>query len=192
MKTPTFNKKHVKEYVFFGAMAATLYLIPLFFYLMNNRYENSYYLYIGNAMFFLVIFYYNMKLLYRPYDKQRAVSMLIAGHLATVLGIVITVVLSTILMTGFFPALFSLKAPEAVLSNAPAAADVVRPSGLLFMIFINAIICNFGAGSLVSVLVSYAGKQNQTKDKPAHLDTHIPFTHGSRKPGTGHFHHHHA
>lgn len=186
MKTPIFNKKHLKEYIFFGAMAAILYLIPLFFFLLNNSYENSYYLYIGNALFFLVIFYYNIKLLYRPYDKQRAVSMLIAGELVTLTGIVLAVVTSFILMLAFFPGIFSLKAPEAILSNAPAAAEVVRPSGLLFMIFINAIICNFGAGSLISVMVSYAGKQNQTKDKPAHLDVNLPFSRGNQRVVTTH------
>lgn len=192
MKTPTFNKKHLTEYLFFGAMAALLYLIPLFFYLTNNRYENSYYLYIGNALFFLVIFYYNMRLLYRPYDKSRAVSMLMSGHLATICGVIISVLVATLLMVAFQPGLFTAKSSDAILNNAPANAEVIRPSGWLFMIYVNAIICNFGAGALISIMVSYAGKRNQTKDKPAHVDTHLPVNHGNEGGAGRHPHHRHA
>lgn len=191
MKTPTFNRKHLKEYFFFGGMAALLYLIPLFFYLTNNRYENSYYLYIGNALFFLVIFYYNMRLLYRPYDKSRAVSMLMSGHLTTICGVILSVVAATLLMIAFQPGLFTPKPSDAILSDTPANAEVIRPSGWLFMIYINAIICNFGAGALISIMVSYAGKRNQTKDKPAHVDTHLPSDSESRgADGRQHRHHH--
>lgn len=192
MKTPTFNKKHLTEYLFFGGMAALLYLIPLFFYLTNNRYENSYYLYIGNALFFLVIFYYNMRLLYRPYDKSRAVSMLMSGHLTTICGVILSVVAATLLMVAFQPGLFTPKPSDAILSNTPANAEVSRSSGWLFMIYINAIICNFGAGALISIMVSYAGKRNQTRDKPAHVDTNLPFTHGNDSTGGRHQRHRHA
>lgn len=179
MNTPTFNNKHLKEYGLFGGLAGFLYSIPMFLYLQHNSYENSYYLYIGNALFFLVIFYYNMKLLYRPYDKRRAVSMLMAGHLTTLLGVIVAVLLALTFMLFFFPDLFASKAPDMVLDNAPANAEAHRPSGWLFMIFINAVICNFGAGAMISIMVSYAGKKNQTKDKPAHLDVKMPY---SNKP----------
>ncbi|RXK86034.1 hypothetical protein [Filimonas effusa] len=176
MYTPTFNKRHLTEYSLFGLLAAALYSIPMFFYLENNKYENSYYLYIGNALFFLVIFYYNMKLLYRPYDKRRAVSMLIAGHLTTLAGVILSVTGALVMTLFFFPGLFSTRVPDSILNNAPANAETQRPSSLLFLIFINAVICNFGAGALISIMVSYAGKKNQTKDKPADLEIKMPYT----------------
>lgn len=173
MKTPIFNRKHLTEYIGYGAIAAFLYLTTLFFYLQSNRYENTYYLYVGNGLFLLTIFLYNIKLLYRSYDKRRAVSMLIAGHLTTLAGVTLTVVLSLIMALIYFPALFSEMPADEVLHNAPANSAPHRPSGLLFMVYINAIICNFAAGAFISIMVSYAGKLNQTKDKPAHLDTEI-------------------
>lgn len=174
MKNPTFDRKHLLEYLLYGFIGAFLYTIPLFFYLKSNRYENSYYLYIGNALFFLAVFFYNVRLLYRPYDKRRAVSMLMAGHLVTLAGIILSVVCCLVMMLLFYKGLFAARPVDTLLANAPANSEMHHPSDWLFMIFINAIICNFGAGSLISVLVSYAGKKNQTKDKPAHLEMEIP------------------
>jgi len=173
MRTPIFNRQHVVEYFLYGLLAAVLYSATLVYYMMHNQYENSYYLYIGNGLFFLSIFYYNVKLLSRPYDKNRAVSMLIAGNLATVAGVILSVIIAWIVLFGFFPDAFSTYPKEEILSNAPATDKLTRPTDLLFMIFINSVFCNFGAGALISVMISYAGKRNQTKDKPAHLDPNI-------------------
>ena len=166
MKNPIINKKHLTEYVVYGFVAALLYCILLFFHLKRGDYESSYLLYIGNGLFGAVILIYNMTLLNRPYDRQRAASMMIAGHLATLAGTILSIIFCIVLM-------FILNPSNAGLENAPSTTQMERPSGWLFMVFANALILNFGIGSLISVVTSYAGKKNQTKDKPAHLGKHV-------------------
>ena len=174
MKNPVFNRQHLLEYLLYGAIAAVVYMVPVILFLYNNKYENLYYLYIGCALFMATIFYYNYKLLDRKYDKKRAVSMLISGHLAVLAGIAISVILVIIAMLIAFPQLFSSMPSREIISNAHETNQVRRPSELLLMILSTAIIGNFGVGSFISVVVTYAGKRDQTKDKPTNLEVHIP------------------
>jgi hypothetical protein len=173
MENPLFERKHWIEYAVYGAVAALLYCMLLFFHLREGSYESIYLLYIGNAVFGAAIFIYNLKLLYRPYEKKRTVSMLIAAHLATVAGTILSIIFAVLLMLAFYPDMFSSTPATPGLESAPANTQRDRPEGWLFMIIINALILNFSAGSFISIVSSYAGKINQTKDKPAHLGKHI-------------------
>jgi hypothetical protein len=42
---------------------------------------------------------------------------------------------------------------------------VAKQTGLVFMLYMNAIIGNFAAGSFASIILPYAAKRNQKKDK---------------------------
>lgn len=174
MRNPTFDRKHIKEYLLYGAIAAVLYIIPVLIFLSHHRYETLYYLYIGCALFMAAIFFYGYRLLYHRYDKKRAVSMLLASILATLTGIVISCLLSIVAMLFFFPDLFSRMPSDQIIPGAPASSMTGHPSELLLMILATATLGNFFVGSFISVIVAYAGKKDQTRDKPAHLETHIP------------------
>jgi hypothetical protein len=173
MKNPVFNRQHIKEYFLYGSIAAALYLVPVLFFLSQIKYEHLYYICAGTALFMFVIFFYALQLVSRPYDRKRAVSMLIAGNLATLAGVAISVLLVLISFLCFFPDLFSERPVEEVIRNAPATIQPHHPSDLLFMIMLFTIFANTSVGSFVSVVTAYAGKKNQTGDKPAHLDKRI-------------------
>jgi hypothetical protein len=174
MKNPVFNRQHVREYFFNGLLAAVLYAVPVFFFLAQKKYEDLYYLYAGTGLFMFTIFFYALRLVNRPYDSKRAVSMLIAGNLATLAGVFIAVVLVLIGFFFYFPDIFSITPTRSLLQDAPSTIQPTRPSGLLFMILILTIFGNTAVGSFVSVVTAYAGKKNQTRDKPASLEQHIP------------------
>ena len=173
MKNPIFDRRHITEYLTYGFIAALLYMIPVIFLLRSRNYENFYYLYIGTGLFMCVIFYYAFRLLYRPYDKKRAVTMLVAGNLATIAGIIISLIFVVIATWIFYPNLFSAPASSEVLLNAPPQNEPNLPSGFLVMIMMATIVANFGVGTAISVVTAYAGKRNQTKDQPAELTTHV-------------------
>ncbi|MES2329760.1 MAG: hypothetical protein V4539_09165 [Bacteroidota bacterium] len=173
MKNPVFNSKHVKEYFTNGLLAAILYTIPVFFFLSQKKYEDFYYLYIGTGLFMFTIFFYALRLVSRPYDSKRAVSMLIAGNLATLAGVFISVLLVIAGFFFYFPAIFSVTPTESLIQDAPSTIQPARPSGLLFMIMILTIFGNTAVGAFVSVVTAYVGKKNQTRDKPASLEKHI-------------------
>jgi len=169
MKNPLINRQHITDYLLYGAIAAILYLVFLALHLRESDYESAYLVYIGNAAFGCAIFFYNMKLIKRPYDNQRAMTMLVSAHLASLVGTILSVVFGALLIYFFQPGAFSSNAPNELITNAPSQTQLERPSGWLFMICINALLINFAVGSFVSIMVSYAGKRNQTKDKPAHF-----------------------
>ncbi|SFO73972.1 hypothetical protein SAMN05428949_6413 [Chitinophaga sp. YR627] len=172
MRNPVFEKKHWLEYLLYGLIAALLYSVLLVIHLREGNYESLYLLYIGNALFGVVILAYNFKLIYKPYEKKRTVSMLIAAHLTTIIGTALSMIFAAILLMVFYPdVLWSMPdtlAPE----NAPPQVQE-KPTGWLLMLIINALVLNFSMGSFISIVSSYAGKINQTKDKPAHLSKRI-------------------
>lgn len=99
--------------------------------------------------------------------------MLVAGNLATIAGIIISLIFVVIATWIFYPNLFSAPASSEVLLNAPPQNEPNLPSGFLVMIMMATIIANFGVGTAISVVTAYAGKRNQTKDQPAELTTHV-------------------
>ena len=174
MKNPMFDRQHLKEYFLYGSIAALLYMVPVIYFLYNHKYENLYYLYIGCFLFMVSIFYYNYKLLDRQFDRKRAVSMLISGHLAVLAGIILACLFVIVSMLFAFPDLFSNMPPEQVIPNANDTNKIGNPGYLLLMILSTATIGNFGTGSFISLLITYAGKRDQTKDKPTNLEVRIP------------------
>jgi hypothetical protein len=171
------NRGHVRDYFSYGIIAAILYLLPVLYLLFANKYQNLYLLYIGNALFMAVIYYYNYHLTRRPYEGKRAVSMLAAGHLATLVGTIISVVVVIIAMFIFFPDMFSAHPANQVLAHANSEARTQYPSGFLFMVLLDAILGNATAGSFVSILASYANKKNQMRDKPSDVGNRTVGTH---------------
>jgi hypothetical protein len=118
MKNLVYNRQHLKEYFLYGVICALFYGTTVILFLNDNRYENFYYLYIGNAFFMSTIFYYAFRLLYWPYDKKRAVSMLIAGHMATLAGVVLSGVFIIIAWFFFFPHPGESRLAENILEHA--------------------------------------------------------------------------
>ena len=167
MRNPTFDRRHLTEYFLFGLLAAVLYSIPMEFFLASDRYENFYYLYIGSGLFMVAIFYHTFRLIDRPYDKNRAVSMMMSGLLTTITGVIISSIIVFISVFAFFPDLFSTHQVVDMVQDAPATGQPKYPSDLLFMILGVTIIVNMLIGAFVAVITSYASKRDQTRDKPA-------------------------
>lgn len=160
------------EYLMYGFIAALLYCVLLAVHLKEGNYESLYLLYIGNAAFGVAILAYNLKLIYKPYEKKRTVSMLIAAHLTTVIGTILSIIFAAVLLAIFYPDILSSTPDTLAPQNAPPQVQE-RPAGWLLMLIINALVLNFSVGSFISIVSSYAGKINQTKDKPAHLNNRI-------------------
>ena len=174
MKNPVFNKHHIREYLIYGFIASSLYMVPIILLLKSDKYENFYYIYIGSALFMIVMFFYALKLIYRPYDRRRAVSMLIAGHSATVIGVIIACLMVICAGLIFYPSIFTWVPVNEVVRNSPPTIQPHRRSSLLLMVLLATVICNFGVGSFISIIMSYAAKQDQTRDKQAALSRDLP------------------
>ena len=177
MKNAVFNRQHIMEYVLYGSLAAILYIIPVFLFLGQKKYEDFYFLYIGTCLFMFAIFFYALRLVKRPYDSKRAVAMLIAGNLATLSGVVISIVLVIVGFFFYYPDIFSITPTASLIQDSPSTVQPIHPSGLLLMILILTIFGNTAVGAFVSVVTAYVGKKNQTSDEPASLKKAIPYLH---------------
>jgi len=173
MENPVFDRQHVLEYLRYGLMSAVGYIIFVILFLRNNHYENLYLLYIGNAILMAVMAVYMYTLIGRTYEGKRAVSMLIAGHLALVTGIIMSLMFVAVCTLVAFPDFFSAMPSEKILANAPVNMQINKPFSLALIIMINTILVNAGAGSLAVVIFSYAAKYNQTKDEPASVENQV-------------------
>lgn len=171
MKNPLYTKGQILEYVIVGLIAAIGYFFLLWAHLIRASYESAYLLYIGNVVFGAVILIYNLVLIRRSYVNKRAVSMLIEGHLATLAGTILSVIIAAVVTLGVHPDILSPDQAGTALYHAPANTQRDHTAGWLFMVVIDAFLLNFSTGSFVSIITSYAGKRNQTKDRPAHLGT---------------------
>lgn len=173
MKNPLFDKRHIREYITYGIIATVLYIASVVFFLAHDKYENLYIPYIGNFLFITVIGCYTASLIKRQYEGKRSVSMLIAGHLALIAGIISSIILVIAAVLCFHPAIFSEMPPNELLPDSPASITVVRPAELIFMLEANTILVSGGGSSFLIVIFSYAAKRNQTKDKPASLENYV-------------------
>jgi hypothetical protein len=173
MENQLYNKPHRREYLLYGALAAIGYLLFVIIFLANNHYENSYLLYFGNILFFVVIAIHAIKVVNRRHEGKSAVRSMIASHLSAVVGVILAALGSILVTYLFFGNLGSGRNPDQVYENANASSQVERPSGLLVNILIYATVVNFAVSAFFSVLISYVWKKNQTRDKPAELDRNI-------------------
>jgi hypothetical protein len=168
MKNPLLNRKHLKEYFLVGLIAAALYSIPGIWFLYNKNYENSYYLFIGCFLFMIPIFIYTLALSKRQYEGRRSASMLMAGHFATMAGMIIAAIFISASIWFFFP--HGSNGQPEVIANVPDNMHVPRPAGLLGLMLSTALIGNFAVGSFICVLLSYAAKRDQRNDEPVPLE----------------------
>ncbi len=176
MQNPVFDRKHLMEYFIYGIIAAAVYMVPVILFLRRDKYEDFYYLFIGNGIFMAVIFSYAYKLIYRVYHRKRAASMLIAGSLATISGAIMAAIFVIIAFLFFFPNLFSEVSVAKELKDAPSTVMYHTPAEFLFLILTNNFLGNLGVGAFISVITSYAGKLDQTKDKQAAIDSKVTGT----------------
>ena len=91
--------------------------------------------------------------------------MLAAGHIATITGVVISVVLSFLLILIFVPGFLDQPVPDKVLRSEPSNVIKDKTEGLAFMIFMTATVGNFSAGSFVTIIFPFSLKKDQTKEK---------------------------
>lgn len=159
--------KYIKwmPYILYGLIGAILYCIPVTFFLGKANFSEAWLLYLGNLLFCIIIalflFHFNNT------RKQNAgtLAMLVAGHIATVIGIVISCLFCFILLVIYVPDIFQPGVTDKVLKHAPANTIEDKTSGLAFMIFANAIVGNFSAGFFVSIVFPFSLKGDQTKEK---------------------------
>ena len=164
MKSLLFDRRHLKEYLKYGTIAGILQVVPTFAYLHSAQYQNSALPFIGTAIFMFVIMIYSLKLTRRRPEYKSTWMMIIAGHLAIAVGIIVATITTFLLCLIYIPGFMSGDNLDTVIKDTPSEFNQ-NNTGTLLLLFITATGGNFGVGSFISILVSYVAKFNQTKDK---------------------------
>jgi len=108
-----------------------------------------------------VIMIYALKLTKRGPDYFSPLVFIIAGQMAVAVGIIVSVIGSFILCFFYIPEFVPSGGADDFLRNAPGGLNL-NNTGTLELIFITAIIENYGAGAFISAMIAYAIKPNQT------------------------------
>ena len=159
-----FDRRHLREYLLWGALAGLAYSIPVLVYLSLANYYYSATVFIGSILFMLVILLYTIRLTKRRPEYKSTWMMIIAGNMVVLTGIIISVLLSFMLCLFFIPEFLSGHSPDSFMKGSPDAMNI-NNAGTLMIIAITATLVNFGVGGVISILVAYAVKLNQTKDR---------------------------
>lgn len=174
MKNSLYNKRHFREYLFYGALAALLYIVPVWIFLHIMDYGQLYLIYAGSIAFMALIGVYSYKLSRRRTEYKSSWMMVIAAHFAVLTGIVIAVILTTILCFVYIPGFMSGESSEQLLQNAPEVYNK-NNAGLVLSLYLCATVENFGAAGFMALLGPYVFKIDQTRDKSAVLENNIDF-----------------
>lgn len=159
-----FDGKHRREYAIWGALAGLAYAIPVLIYLSIASYYYSAMLFIGCILFMFVVLLYSLKLTKRRPEYKSTWTMILAGHMVVLTGIVVSVLLSFLLCLVYIPGFMSGQSDNSFLAGSPEAVNN-RNMSTIMLIAMTAILVNFGVGGVINIIVSYAAKLNQTKDK---------------------------
>lgn len=158
-----FKSAYVATYLKWGIISAIAFCIPMIIFVATNDYTKTWYLYIGNALFLVAVCFYMLQFSKMKHENASTQTMMAAGHITTIFGIILSVIVSAITL-GFYGAF-----GDTTLDTAPSEVGNGVTQGMVFFVFMNATIGNFCGGSFSSIIVPYTAKRDQTKDKKSEV-----------------------
>ena len=164
-----FKREYLSSYIKWGIIAAICFCIPLIIFIRSNEYTATWWLYVGNALFLVAIAVYMLQFNKMQNENASTQTMIAAGHIATAMGIILSCIVAAIALSIFFPDIFSSGKSDAAMTDAPAQMGTGKTNGLVFAVFMNAIIGNLCGGSFASVMIPYTARKNQTKDRKSEV-----------------------
>ncbi len=157
-----FTKDQILNYLKYSIVAAILYLVSVAIFLYLDNYTQTYILYIGNVVFAIVIVVFILTF-NRKRDKNASTKMMIAaGHITTVAGVLMSIVGVFILLAIMQPEGYSTVSHTATELSKPTPGLEQNGHALMFVLIMDAVFGNVGAGSFVSFLLPNTAKQDQT------------------------------
>jgi len=152
------------SYAKYSVIPALIACIPMFFFLRDAKFTETWLLYLGDGLFLFSMIVVMLILNKKAAGDPATGSLLIAGYAITIFSIVIIAVVAFILLLVFVPDLFSSDAGKT-LKQTPANMIHGNTNGLAFIVFMNALFGTGSAGSFASVIMSYSMKKEQRGDK---------------------------
>lgn len=160
-----FKKEYLSSYIKWGLISAIAFCIPMIIFVKSDDYTATWLLYLGNVLFLISIAMCMLAFNKDQRENASTQTMMAAGHMTTIFGIVISCIVAAVALAIFIPDLFSSGVSDKALGDAPSQTGTGKTHGLILFVFMNATIGNFCGGSFSSILIPYSARKNQTKDK---------------------------
>jgi Na+/proline symporter len=164
-----FKHLHLKKYIVYGVVAAILYCIPVAFYLRDVTWSQSWLLYLGNALFMVMVAVFLLFFNRRRNKNASSMSMVTAGVTVTFLGILFSCLICALLLYIMIPGLFHAR-PDKILTGEPANSVPDKAHGPVYMVFFSAVMGNISTGFFVCIIFPFTLKGDQTKEKSPSLE----------------------
>ncbi|MGC4036161.1 MAG: hypothetical protein QM764_09380 [Chitinophagaceae bacterium] len=152
---------HWKHYLTYGILSAACYCITVAFFCRDATFTDTWLLFTGNLIFLIVVAASLFSFNNQRKNNASTVSMLSAGNITTITGIIISCVVCMLLLIIYIPGVFHA-VPGKTLQDEPANTIQGKTNGMVFMIFIDAVFGNFASGFAASIIFSFILKTNQT------------------------------
>jgi len=154
-----------KQVIRFSIAAAIVYCIPVYYYMKQMTYEESYILYVGNFLFASVIGVF-IAWFYKQHERSiGTIRLVVIGGKAAVAGIAIACILVTVMLFIFAPQVFTRASAEnAMLKGAPAQF-AGKNLGFGQILYINTVLGNMGASFFISLLIPFSVMKNIYPDE---------------------------
>jgi|GEM_PF-503961 len=172
----------IKKYLPYSLAAAITYSIIAWIYIGKSNYPDIWILYIGNALFAVVILFFAYYL-YKHYINTRSISKMVIGlHLTSTLAILIACALCFIGLLVLNPHVFSASKDSAAALTNQAPQLQGKNNDLLMVLFVDAIVGNAATGFFISLIFPFSLMRNQKGNKEG--ENQGPGTPVDALPGT--------
>ena len=152
------NKSKIGYLSRFGIAAGIVYSIPLIFFLKDRRFEDTWLLYLGSALFLAVTFTFGMVYGSRKNGNQYRVYN---GFMVAILGVISSLILVLLFTLILAPDVYGIGSANDALRQTPAAMNNTGNHGILFVMLTNAALVNFAAGTFSAVMSKSKNAENK-------------------------------
>ena len=159
-----FKNYNFLSYFWYSSLAAIVFCMMVFIFISKGDYNDTWWMFVGNGLFMIAIFYFIWSFNKTKRKNASASSLVMAGHITTVMGIVLSCIISYILLILHVPGIFESGETTTTVTSAPVGIDTGKTDGLISMVFMSAIVGNIAVGSFVSIIFAYTSKKDQTED----------------------------
>jgi hypothetical protein len=160
-----FRKIDFRSTLISGAIAAILFCVPEYIFIVNADYRQSWLLYMGSFLFLIVMWIHVLKDSKKRGNNESTVALVFASHVTTVAGVLLATLFSFILLATLVPGYLGSGMAEKQLIHEPANIVRDKTDGLSFEVFMAATIINFSVGSFAGIILPFYAKRNQIKDR---------------------------
>ena len=147
-----------------GLIAASLFSIPVYFFIRDSTYTDSWLLFLGSFLFLVVIWVHTIRENKKRSENESTIALAFLSHVATLTGIVFSVLFSFILLSLLVPGYLGHGNADQLFTGEPVNVIKDKTDGLSFEVFFAATVINFSVGSFAGIILPFYSKKNQTRD----------------------------